>query len=201
MVSHLRFAGLPDTAQRQALRDLIAANSLLMEVLSGLREAALPDCWLVSGAIYNEVWNALTGRPALTGIKDIDIAYFDARDLSYEAEDRVIRGLAARFAHLPIPVEPRNQARVHLWFESRFGFAVPPLSETAEALGRYASRTHAVGARLEPDGRISLLAPFGLDDMFSFRLRPNRRLDNRLAHERKAARAKAIWPELLVEPW
>jgi hypothetical protein len=37
--------------------------------------------------------------------------------------------------------------------------------------------------------------------MFSFRLTPNRRLDNRLAHERKAARAKAIWPELLVEPW
>jgi hypothetical protein len=151
MVSHLRFAGLPDTAQRQALRDLIAANSLLMEVLSGLREAALPDCWLVSGAIYNEVWNALTSRPALTGIKDIDIAYFDASDLSYEAEDRVIRGLAARFAHLQIPVEPRNQARVHLWFESRFGFAVPPLNETAEALGRYASRTHAVGARLEPE--------------------------------------------------
>jgi hypothetical protein len=37
--------------------------------------------------------------------------------------------------------------------------------------------------------------------MFSFRLTPNRLTENRETHEIKAARAIAIWPELVVEPW
>jgi hypothetical protein len=67
--------------------------------------------------------------------------------------------------------------------------------------GRYASLVHAVGVRLEPDGRLDIAAPFGLDDLFAMVVRPNQALDNRAAHTAKAARAKAIWPELTVIPW
>ncbi|MDX8450337.1 nucleotidyltransferase family protein [Mesorhizobium captivum] len=121
MADYLRFAGQPHEVQRAELVLIIREQPLLMEILTGLRAEALPDAWLVSGAIYNTVWNVLTGRPSLTGINDFDIAYFDGRDLSYEAEDEIIQGLIARFAHLPIRVEPRNQARVHLWFPEKFG--------------------------------------------------------------------------------
>ena len=72
---------------------------------------------------------------------------------------------------------------------------------SGEMLGRYASKTHAVGARLETDGRMSVLAPFGLDDIFSFRIVPNPVLPNRPAHEAKGARAKSVWPEITVVPW
>ena len=65
----------------------------------------------------------------------------------------------------------------------------------------FATKTHAVAARLEADGTISIHAPFGLEDMFSFRVTPNPVLPNRATHERKAARAKAIWPELEIVPW
>ena len=68
-------------------------------------------------------------------------------------------------------------------------------------LGRYASKTHSVGARLEADGALSIIAPFGLDDLFSFRITPNTVLANKKAHEAKAARAKAMWPEITVLPW
>lgn len=68
-------------------------------------------------------------------------------------------------------------------------------------LGRYASKTHAVGVRLEPDDDVSIVAPFGLDDLFSFRITPNPALANRKAHEAKAARAQSIWPEVTVLPW
>jgi hypothetical protein len=201
MSSHLRFAGQDPAVQRQALGATIRGEPVLMAVLEGLRAETLPDCWLVSGAIYNSVWNALTGRPSLWGINDFDIAYFDATDLSWQAEDRVIQRLAGRFAHLPVRVEPRNQARVHLWFEVRFGQPFGPLRDTAEMLTRFASKTHAVAARLEPDGSLSLLAPFGLEPLFAFRIEPNHALDNRRTHEIKAARAKAIWPQLTVIPW
>jgi hypothetical protein len=55
--------------------------------------------------------------------------------------------------------------------------------------------------RLEPDGRLDVAAPFGFDDLFAMVIRPNRALDNRIPHAAKAARVKAIWPEVIVIPW
>jgi hypothetical protein len=72
-------------------------------------------------------------------------------------------------------VEVRNQARVHLWFEAKFGEPYTPLSCTAQALQCFASATFAVGVRLESDDRLHIEAPFGLADLFALRLRPNPR--------------------------
>ena len=199
MADHLRLAGKSYHEQRDALEAMIHAEPVLMAVLAGIRD--LPDGLLVAGALYNLVWNRLTGRPALNGVSDIDVFYFDASDLSYEAEDAVILRLAERFRHLPLPVQVRNQARVHLWFEQKFGAPFSPLNSSAEMLGRYASKTHAVAARLEEDGSLQIIAPFGLDPIFSFRIEPNHVLPNRPAHDKKAARAKSVWPELTVIPW
>src|SRR5690242_21697975 len=132
MADHLHFSGLSDDAQRDELERMIRSSPLLMEVLVGLREDGLPDHLLVAGAIYNLVWNRLTGRPDLTGINDIDVFYFDDNDLSYEAEDVVIQRLGGRFAHLPLPVQVRNQARVHLWFPQKFGIPFEPLTSSAQ---------------------------------------------------------------------
>lgn len=201
MTDHLRFSGADPQVQRDALEAIIRARPVLMTVLEGLRVMALPDHLLVAGAIYNEVWNHLTGRPALTGVNDIDVFYFDDSDIGWDAEDRVIKACDMRFAGLPLPVQVRNQARVHLWYEQKFGSPFSPLTSSAEMLGRYASRTHAVGARLDARGAMEIVAPFGLDDLFSFRMVPNPVLDNRVSHTSKGARAKAIWPELTVIPW
>ncbi|UJW87753.1 nucleotidyltransferase family protein [Devosia sp. SL43] len=200
-MNHLRFAGADPATQRQALEGIIRDEPVLMAVLTRLRALELPDALLCSGAIYNTVWNVLTGRPALTGVKDADAVYFDDSDLSYEAEDVVIRRAQDTFADLPIPVEMRNQARVHLWFPQKFGSPYPQLHESAEMLVNFASRTHAVAARLEADDSMSIFSPFGLDDIFAFRVTPNPKLDNRKTHETKGARAKTVWPELTVVPW
>jgi uncharacterized protein len=198
MSDHLRLSGHSYAAQRDALVAMIRDEPVLMEVLGGI--ADLPEGMLVAGALYNLAWNRLTGRPGLAEVADIDVFYFDPADLSYEAEDVVIRRLDARFGHLPVPVQVRNQARVHLWFEQKFGAPFTPLSSAAEMLGRYASKAHAVGARMV-NGELDLIAPFGLDDIFSFRVAPNYALENRATHEKKAARLKAVWPQLTVEPW
>ena len=201
MSEHLKYSGRPGAEQAAAIERFIRDEPVLMEVLEGLRTDGLPDQLLVAGAIYNLAWNRLTGRPALAGINDIDVFYFDP-DTSWDAEDAVIQRLAARFVHLPLPVQVRNQARVHLWFGQKFGVTdFAPLTSSGEMLGRYASKTHAVGARLEDDGRMTVLAPFGLDDIFSFRIVPNPVLPNRPAHEAKGARAKSVWPEITVVPW
>ncbi|MEM1419583.1 MAG: hypothetical protein AAGF51_03065 [Pseudomonadota bacterium] len=44
-------------------------------------------------------------------------------------------------------------------------------------------------------------APFGLDEIFAFMIKPNRALDNAGAHRKKAARWPLARPELRVTPW
>ena len=112
----------------------------------------------------------------------------------------MIQRLARRLAHLPLPVQVRNQARVHLWFPDKFGTPFAALTSSAEMLGRYASKTHSVGVRLEADDAMMTVAPFGLDHI-SMRIVPNTVLANKKAHEAKAARAQSVWPEITVEPW
>ncbi len=200
MNDHLRYADADAVTQRYVLRAIIAEDPVLMGFLHGMAALGLTDPLLGSGAIYNTVWNVLTGRPRHTGIKDADIVYFDAEDRSYEAEDRIIRRVQSYFNDSPIPVEVRNQARVHLWFPKKFGLSYPALKSSADMLNYFSTKTHAVAARLKA-GHIEILAPFGLTDLFSFRLTPNPALRNKATHDSKAARAKAIWPELVIEPW
>ena len=173
-----------------------------MGVLTRLRALALPDGWLVAGAVYNSVWNALTDRPPLTGINDADVFYFDASDLSFAAEDAVIQAAAPHFDGLPVPVQIRNQARVHVWFGQHFGIDYPPLTRSSDGIDRFTTRAHAIGLQLAANDQLVMHAPFGLDDLFSFRLRPNRAIaDNGPTHRRKAERALTLWPELQFEPW
>ena len=95
-------------------------------------------------------------------------------------------------------VQVRNQARVHLWFEAKFGEPYTPLSCTAEALERFASATFAVGVRLESDDRLHIEAPFGLADLFALRLRPN--LRRKTVHfARTSADVRRRWPEVVIE--
>lgn len=166
MPDHLRFAGLDFDAQRNALETLVLANDGLMHVLVQLRNAALPEALIGGGAIYQTVWNSLTGRALWQGVKDIDIAYFDASDLSWEAEDRVIRDFESLVAAPPAPIEVRNQARVHLWYAQKFGFEIAPLPSSRAALKRYAALVHAVAVRLEPDDSLHVEAPFGASKIF-----------------------------------
>ena len=186
------------SAQEARLDAILRRSAPLMQVLATLRDLDPPDWMIFSGAVYQRVFNDLTGRPLDYGIKDYDVAYHDDSDLSYEAEDVVIRRVAAAFEPpLREMVEVRNQARVHLWFEGRFGEPYAPLGSSAEALGRFVSPVFAVAVKLERDDRISLHAPFGLDDLFAMRLRrnPNRDSPN---FGKIAASAKARWPEIEV---
>ena len=186
---------------RRRLEAVVRAAPRLMQVLRTARDLDLPDWLIMSGAIYQPVLNRLTGRAPEYGLKDYDLGYFDGSDVSYDAEDVVIREVAAAFDEpLSRLVEVRNQARVHLWFEGKYGEAYCPLGSTAEALRRFVSPMFAVGVRLTVDDALAIEAPFGLADLFAMRLRPNRERPVIASYERIAASAKARWPEIVVEP-
>lgn len=185
----------------EKLSQIIASVPHVMTILKTIQALELPDAWLVSGGLYQTAWNVLTGRPLMHGIKDFDIVYFDGADLSYEGEDKVIKTVNASLPDLADLIEVRNQARVHLWYEKRFGRPYRPLDCTMDSLTTYAARTHAVAARVTSTGNLVLHAPFGLANLFAMRLVPNYVQPNERTYVEKAERMKALWPELDVVPW
>lgn len=200
-MTHLRFADSNLEDQAALVFKMCREFGPLYDYFARLRDMNLPDAWIVSGAIYNNIWNYLTDRPPMHGVKDVDLFYYDADAITYDDEDQIIIDAEAVFAGMQVPVEVRNQARVHLWYPAHFGFDYPKLHHAREAIDRFACTTHAVGMRLNADDQFELYAPYGLADIFSFKLMPNYNLPNQETHEKKGARLCALWPELELVPW
>ena len=172
------------------------ANATIAERLF---ELDLPDAWLVSGCLVQTVWNVLTGRAVDYGINDYDVFYFDP-DTSWAAEDAVIRKLLGAVSRLNAKVEARNQARVHLWYVEKFGAPYPPLTRSSDGIDRFLMDCAQVGIRNGEDG-YRIYAPKGLADVADMIVRPNRTGNFQAArYQEKAARWKALWPELTVLP-
>ena len=117
---------LPLDEQLARFEQTLRRNRTLTEVLARAATLALPGWYLVAGCLCQTVWNVASGQPPEAGILDYDLAYFDASDLSWDAEDAVIQAGHQLFARLPAPVQIRNQARVHLWYGEKFGIGCPP---------------------------------------------------------------------------
>lgn len=124
--------------------------------------------YLAAGALTQTVWNDITNQPPETGIDDYDLIYFDDSDLSWEAEDGAIRAGAKFFADIPTRVEIRNQARVHLWYEKKFGIPGRRHESSEGVIASWLSGTAMFGVRLLPDGEWEVFAPWGFADILSF---------------------------------
>jgi uncharacterized protein len=178
----------------------LGQNKWLGEILERFEETALPDSWLVAGCIAQTIWNLRCGRPAELGLKDVDLIYFDDHDLSFDAEASHERRLRDLFRRFPLKLDVKNEARVHLWYEERFGYAIEPYLSSADAIATFPTTATAVGVR-QIRSKFECCAPFGLDDLFSLVVRPNKRQITRATYEAKVDRWRPIWPRLTFLPW
>ena len=178
---------------QDALRN--GSNRGILERLPSLQ---LPDAWLVAGCLFQSVWNVHCGRAPAAGIKDYDIFYFDAGDLSAAAEERVGARIEACCRDLGITVEARNQARVHTWYSNWFGFSYPALADSRAGIDRFLVPCTSVGLQAQ-EGRAPLLyAPYGLDELYRGILRPNPLCDHRPLFRQKAQSYRERWDWLQI---
>ena len=171
-----------------------------MRALRAARSVDAPD-WLISaGAVRTAVWDFLHGFPSPSRLADVDLGFFDAADLAparHEAVERALRAAAPE-----LPWEAKNQAAVHLWYPRRFGFDVEPFRRTADAVATFPETAVCVGLHLDARDRLTVVAPYGLDDLLGLVLRHNPRrapvavYEERLASKRIAER----WPRVTVIP-
>ena len=197
----MRIGRLRIDEQLAHFRAALGRNGTLTNVLARAAGMELPGWYLAAGCLYQTVWNVVTGQPPEAGILDYDLVYFDSSDLSWEAEDAVIRAGAEAFGGLPAPVQIRNQARVHLWYERKFGVPCPPHESTEAAIDTFEATTACLGVRLGPGGTWRIYAPHGFADVFNLVVRPNPVLATRSVYETKTRRWRQQWPGLTVLPW
>ncbi|KIW04716.1 uncharacterized protein PV09_04449 [Verruconis gallopava] len=192
----------PLQEQMVHLKKILSANPTLMVVLSRAATLKLPNWYLAGGALSQTIWNHMSSLPPETGIRDYDLVYHDGTDLSYEAEDAVIQAGKELFADVPVEVEIRNQARVHLWYARKHGLPCPAHDSVEAGIDTWISTSAMLGVRLDDGtGEWIVYAPRGLSDFFNMVVRPNAAIGTKEAYDKKAERWKAIWTSLTVEPW
>lgn len=191
---------MSDGEQRQALQAIVFKSRLLSPLLQRWNDVALPDCWLVAGADAQTVWNHASGLPLSHGINDVDIVYFDADDLSEQAEAaRAIRVREA-LSDLPVWIDVKNEARVHCWYEAKFGYKISPYKSTLDAITTFPTTATAVGIRPSVSD-LEVCAPFGLSDLLNGIVRPNKKQITQAIYEQKVTRWTAVRPGLKVIDW
>jgi uncharacterized protein len=153
--------------------------------------------WAIgAGAVRNLVWDALTGQgnpPA-----DVDLAYFDPGcDLDENALEDCLKACAPG-----VVWDAKNQALVHTWYHSVFGFPVEPLVSLEDAVATWPETCTCVAVQLSGDGSLQVIAPLGLEDLFGLVLRRNpRRVTEKLFRQRlRSKQIQQRWPGVRVVP-
>jgi hypothetical protein len=192
---------MTDGRQTEFVHRLVAiaqASAWFMEALQAVRRLDLADWCIGAGAVRNLVWDHLHGFEQPSSLADVDVAYFDAADLS-AGRDRWLQScLAAQWPQ--VPWEVTNQAAVHTWFEAHFGHAVQPLPSLEAAIATWPEFATCVGVTVDAQGQLRVIAPHGLDDLFGMVVRRNpRRVSVETYRQRvRSKRYGQRWPLVRV---
>lgn len=169
-----------------------------MAALRAVRELGLQSWCIGAGMVRALVWDHLHGYGQPSPVQDIDVVYFDPNDLSVSQERRH----EARLHELAPDVawEVVNQAAVHRWLRHSGASDAAPFASLDEGIASWPEYATCVGVCLTPENRIEVIAPHGLDDLFSMVLRWNpTRVSQSVFHQRYASKQfQARWPQVRV---
>jgi hypothetical protein len=188
------------TDDEARLRSIIGECAWLMRVLATVRDSGLPDAWVGAGTVRDLVWGQLFGPGfAPADVRDVDVPFFDQKDLSPERDERATATLHDAWPE--VPWEATNQAAVHTWYHRSFGGdPVSPLRSVFDAVATWPETATAVAVRLGRAGQLEVCAPLGLADLLAGVWRRNDRSVSlqeslaRLGRHRPAGR----WPGVKV---
>ena len=182
----------------ERLVELARATPWFFGALVAVRELGLSSWCIGAGAVRNLVWDASHNAARPSHLEDIDVAYFDPSNITAERDAQLQSQLAA--SHPGMPWEVTNQAGVHLWFERLFGHPVEPLSSLEEAVASWPEYATSVGITLDAQHALRVIAPHGLEDLFSIVVRHNPTRTSIDTYRRRVAQKRYAerWPKVRI---
>jgi len=193
-------------AQQRTFVETVLGNRFVAEILERMRGSKLPQWYLSGGCLFQTIWNTEHGFEPSAAILDYDLFYFDASDLSTHSEQAVGAKLARTFADLPVDIEARNQARVHLWYEDEYRAPCRAFERCEDGIDGFLATCCCFGVRQMDSARLEVYAPHGFDDLFGLMVRPNpvRTIASsalRDVYQAKVRRWSSTWPRLKIVEW
>lgn len=185
----------------EIFKSIIMSSPILKEVITKAASLSIKNYYIGAGAVAQTVWNHFSNKPFDYGINDIDFVYFDNTDLSEGAENKVINEVKALYPSLGVSLDVKNEARVHLWYKSHFGYDITPYSSLEKAIDTWPTTATAVGVKLKPSGDLKVYSPFGLCDLLNMTVRANKTQITKEIYEAKVNKWTKKWPNLKVIPW
>lgn len=178
---------------KEDISKLVEQDAWMMRILKIAYNLHLPDCWIGAGFLRNKVWDYLHHYQDRTPLNDVDIVYFDPKNLDESVENDLQDALKAIDPSVVWSVT--NQARMHIPANE------PPYSSTEHALSLWPETPTSVAARLNGQGKVELLAPHGVEDLVSLIVNPTPQWrKNPSAYEARLAKKNwlARWPNLTI---
>ena len=156
--------GMNTLKNKSEILDSFRENPDMMAILTIIRDLELKDSWLAAGSVRNFIWNLLSDKPAFDRETDVDVIFFDP-EVSYEETLAIENKLREDFPQYQW--ELKNQAYMH-----RHSPHTEPYVNSCDAMSKYPERCTAIGLRLHADTTLELFAPYGLEDILNFQVRP-----------------------------
>lgn len=185
--------------QKEILFSILSKNTILFEILKEAQDLGLENYYIGAGCICQTIWNYQNNLDLMYGISDVDFVYFD-NDLSYEKEDLIIKQIEKKFSHLPVKIDVKNQARVHLWYKEYFGYNLTPYKSLEDSINTWPTTATSIGVRLIDD-KFIVYAPFGLNDMFGQIIRANKTQITKETYQKKCEKWLGKWDTLKITEW
>ncbi|MFW8599344.1 nucleotidyltransferase family protein [Enterococcus innesii] len=186
--------------QETELNKILEKDNALYKIIRNVSALGIPNLYVGGGSVTQSVWNHLFSKPIGYGISDVDIVYFDT-DLSLEKERMVLEQIVKTTKQNQYALDVKNEARVHLWYEEEFGFSIPAYTSTEEAISTWPSTATSIGVFFDQENKLQIFAPYGMYDLFSGIVRPNKAMISREVYEKKIEKWCSKWPELNVIGW
>ena len=137
----------------------------IADALQAVASLGLPDWWIGGGFVRDRMWDRMHGFNQPTPSKEIEVLYYDPIRTRSD-DDRRLEGIL-REECPGLPWKVTNQAWIHAERRDR------PYLSVMDAMRHMPDTASAVAASITRDGRVRVLAPFGVDDLLSLKLRPS----------------------------
>ncbi|MEL7368561.1 MAG: nucleotidyltransferase family protein [Myxococcota bacterium] len=172
--------------EHERLGELIANDRWRMGVLRMVSDLGLPEGFVTGDFVRHLVWDHLHNRP-MTPLSSVDVIYFDPTRTDEVIDINLVQELSMRSPKKTWSVE--NAAR---WSPA------PPSIEAAIRQGP--ETASAVAVAVDDRDQLTIIDPFGLDDLFAGIIRPvevARATDVEARIQKK--RWLKLYPQLKVE--
>ena len=181
---------------KEKLISLIDTCPEIVETLNACKEYGLKDYYIAGGVLTQIIWNHLNRESILKNVKDFDIVYFSNTEDRKQSEIHHLE-IQKRVSHT-YPLDIINQAYVHEWYPKKFGNEIKAFQNTENGIETWLS-AFAIGVRKLV--KYEVYAPYGLEDAFQMKVKPNKRTMSEDNYIQMTKSFKKRWENISIENW